>query len=184
MLNQQNRRSGLVDFLNDLKNLVDQDWSQTHAGLVKQKQFGLGHQAAAHRKHLKLAAAQGSANLRDSLFKAGEQFKDLFHVGLDSSLVVSRKGAHFQIVADAKIQENAPSFRHLNQAAADYLVRRQICDVLALKLNLSAALFDDVRHGVKRRRLSGSVRANQRNYFAPLNVKADFAQGVYRAVAD
>ena len=72
--------------------------AKTHRRLVEHEQLGAGHQPAAHREHLLLAAGQRAALLGDALLEAREELEDTLEVGLDAVLVLAKERAHLEVL--------------------------------------------------------------------------------------
>ena len=78
LLDQKNGHSVLVDFLDNIENLINIEWGQTHRRLVENDQARVAHEGASHRKHLLLAAGQSSGKLVLALFQTRETLVDHF----------------------------------------------------------------------------------------------------------
>ena len=78
LFHQQDGGAVLVQFLDNVKDLLHQDGSQAHGGLVQHQQFGMAHKRAAHGQHLLLAARQGAGDLLAALLQTGEELEKIF----------------------------------------------------------------------------------------------------------
>jgi DNA-binding transcriptional LysR family regulator len=76
----------------DVEDLAHDQRGQAQARLVEHQQLGLGHQGAAHRQHLPLAAGQRAGQAGAALLEAREGGEDLLH-GLALVAVAVRDSA-------------------------------------------------------------------------------------------
>ncbi len=77
LFHQEDGGAILVKLLNDIKDLVHQDGSQTHGGFVQHHELRMAHQCPGHGQHLLLAAGQGAGYLLAALLQPGEICKQV-----------------------------------------------------------------------------------------------------------
>ena len=80
LLDHEDRRALAVDLLDDVEHLLDIERRQAHRRLVHADQPRPGHQRAADRHHLLLAAGQRAGDLVAALLHAREQRVDALEV--------------------------------------------------------------------------------------------------------
>ena len=93
-------------------------------------------------------------------------------------------GAHVEVLLHAHLQEDAPPLRHLGQALFNYLVRRQLGDVLAAELYGARPGAEQARDGLQCRGLARAVRAYEGHDLALVHVEGHSLYGVDGAVID
>ncbi|MCY1185869.1 hypothetical protein D9M73_266850 [compost metagenome] len=114
------------------------DWCKPHGGFIEQEQFRFAHQRPGNSQHLLLAARHGAGKLERPLLEPGENAEHTVDVGFDGGLAVgARKGAHFQVLDDRQLGENAPPFRHQRQAFAYQVKALDLRMGFSIKGNLS-----------------------------------------------
>ena len=56
LLNEQDSSSGFIDFLNDFKDVVDDEGSEAQGGFVHHNQLGSSHEGSSDSQHLLFSA--------------------------------------------------------------------------------------------------------------------------------
>ena len=170
LLDEQDGRAGFVQLADDVEDLLDQQWSQTHRRLVQHQQLRLTHHRAAHRQHLLLAAGERAADLLAALLQAREQVVDMGHIALNRAV---RTGicAHFEVFLDGHVLENAASFRALSKSHLDDLVGRNAAERLVHEGNRAALWMQQTGNSVQNGALACAVRADQGNDLALVDLE-------------
>ena len=137
LLHQQNAGALRVDVLDDVEDFLHQHRRQTHRGFIHQQERGLGHQRAANRQHLLLAARQRAAQLLQALFQAGKAAKDAIEAGLDFGFVRAGVSAHFQVFHHRQRRKDLAAFRHLHDAQPHDVLRRRQGEVVAAEAHVA-----------------------------------------------
>src|SRR5208283_5435605 len=78
LFDEQDRQATAVDLDQRAKYLLDENWSQTHRGLVEKKQPRFCHQRPADGKHLLLTAGKVACVLVGARLKDWKKLKHLF----------------------------------------------------------------------------------------------------------
>src|SRR5262249_51422382 len=128
--------------------------------LVENEQLRLGHQPAADRKHLLLAARQRARKLSQPLCEARKDRPDALEVS-GAPCPSAPEAAELEILAHREVGKNAPPFRHLDKAEFDHAHWACADNVLAVEPQVAGALRNDPRQHVVERRLARAVTAEQ-----------------------
>src|SRR3954447_26587725 len=184
LLDEEDRRALLVDLHDDLEDPLDEDRRETHRWLVEEEQLRPGHERAAHRDHLLLAAGERPRALRAPLEQPREELVDALEVLLDAGAVGALERAHLEVLEHAHAREEAPSLRRLRDSQLDDLVRGVADDRAALEADVAGAGMVQPVDRPERRRLAGAVRAEQRHDLAGPHLERDPLQRLDRAVED
>ena len=112
-----------MELLDDVEDLLHQNGSQAHGGLVQHQQLGVGHQGAAHGQHLLLAAGKGTGHLLAPFLQAGELLKNALHIGVDIAALPG-ESAHIQVFLNGHLQEDTAAFGNQSQTLGDHLGAR------------------------------------------------------------
>ena len=99
----------------DLEDLLHEERREAEGRLVEEQELRLGHQRAADREHLLLAAGERPARLASRSRRRGKSAEHALEAGSDS---VSRPqvGAHLQVLAHREVREDAAALRHVGDA--------------------------------------------------------------------
>ena len=126
--------------LDDVEDLLDEDRRQAHRRLVEEEDLGLGHQRAADREHLLLAARQRPGLLRLAFLEAREQAVDPLEVGLRRPPCRLREKAPISRFSwtDIRLKTRRPS-GDWQTPELDDLVRPALVDPLAAQRDLALA---------------------------------------------
>ena len=123
LFNHEHGRPLRANALNDLERALDDVRSEPERRLVEQDELRTGHERAADRKHLLLAARERSGDLGAAFGKHGEAFENTSHVCSDAARIGSQKAAHLQIFLHGHLGEDVPPFRRVCDAVAQYFAR-------------------------------------------------------------
>ena len=115
----------------DLVDLLDEDRREAQRRLVEQQQLRLGHQRAAHREHLLLAAGHRARLLRLALLQAREQLEDALEVVADLGVVGAGERAELEVLAHGHAREAVAALGRLRDAQLDDLLWPAAADLLA-----------------------------------------------------
>src|SRR5262249_1564938 len=129
--------------------------------------LGVRHQRPADHHHLLLAAREIARLKTPALLEPRKYVVDALDAVTDKLGFAADMPAGNQVLLDREIGEHVPAFEHLDDAALDDLVGRQLIEPLAVELDRAlgdAAAFgaEDAGNGLERRRLAGAVRAQER----------------------
>src|ERR1700722_14998159 len=145
--------------------LVDHRRGEAEARLVEHKQFRLAHRRAAERQHLPLAARQRAGALAPPLGQPRKEAEDALHQARDARFG-DRGCAEAQVLLDGLADEQAPALGREREAARDDRMRGQARDRGAVPFDRPGARRHQSGDRIERRRLAGTVRAEQRHHAA------------------
>jgi hypothetical protein len=140
-------------------------------------------------KHLLLAARQIAGLQPPALLEQRKERVDLLDAVAHQPGVAARVAAGDQVFLDGEIGEHPAAFEHLNDAALDHLVRRQVVEPVAVELDAALghpAAFgaEDARHRLQGGGLAGAVGAEQRRDASVLGAQGHAPQHQDDAVVD
>src|SRR4051794_14174523 len=182
LLDEHDRRALLVDLADHVVDAVDDDRRQAERRLVEEQQLRLGHQGAADREHLLLAAGHRAALLTLALLEAREQRVHAVEVLADAGGIAAREGAHLEVLEDAHAREDAPSLRRLGDPDLGDLVAGETLDLGAVEEDAAGPRRHDARDRPQRRRLARAVGADERDDLALVDLERDALERLDRAV--
>src|SRR5204863_971526 len=87
-----------------------------------------------------------------------------------------QEAAHLQVLGDRQSGEDAAAPGDLDEPARGRRLRCEPRDALTLEPDVAAVRLDDPRDRVERRRLAGSVRAEERDHLAAFDLDVDTEQ--------
>ena len=114
--------------LHQLEHLLHHQRRQPGRRLVHQQQFRLGHQRAADRAHLLLAAGQRAGQLLAAVLQARKQAVNPIELLGETPPRLRNEGADAQIFLDAQPRKQPAVLRHMGDALLDHAMRRQAAD--------------------------------------------------------
>src|SRR3989442_3267512 len=162
LLDEHDRRAGVVDALERLEDELHRHRRETEARLVQQEQPRPRHEPAPDRAHLLLAARQGAGQLTLALAQAREEREDhLERVG--ATRAIRRAAAELEVVAHGHRREELTALRHVSDAARDDLRRPETVEPRAVELDAPGAHRQEPADRPQGRRLAGAVPADQRD---------------------
>src|SRR3989344_5358480 len=183
LLHQQDGGAALtVDAHHDLEDLLGQLRRQTQAGFIKQDQVGVGHERAADRQHLLLAAREQTGVLRSALLEDGKVGIDRLHVARHAVTIAARVGAHEQVVAHREQREHLAPLGHVHQALLHDVRWIPGGDVLAFELHRTLARVDDAADGFEDGGLARAIGTEHGGDLASTHLQAHAADGLDGAV--
>src|SRR6185437_12612970 len=100
----------------------------------------------------------------------------------DAGPVTALERPHLQVLEHGHAREQPPPLRRLADSHPYDVVRRRADDVLAVEENAAALGLVDALDRAQRRRLAGTVRADQRHYLALVHRERDALDGLDRPV--
>ena len=173
LLHQQDRGALAVDLGDRLVDPLDEDRRDSHRGLVEQQQLRVGHQGAADREHLLLAAGHRSALLALALLQAREQRRRRAPCPCrcPSRPCAGRRRGRGSRARVMRGNTWRPS-GDWEMPICDDLLRRHLADLRAVELDRALARRREARDRAQRRGLAGAVRADQRDDLALLDRRA------------
>src|SRR5262245_1495464 len=160
LLDQQDRRSLVVDVDNGREDLLDEHGGQAHAGLVKEEKARIGHESSADGEHLLLAAGQRSRHLNQSFLEAREEPKDPLEV-VTHFRVPPEEGAHHEVLAHRESVEDAAALGYVGDTPEDDVVWGHSDQRLVLERDRAAAGTEQARDRPERGGLSSAVVPQQ-----------------------
>ena len=182
LLDEQHRQAVVAQAPDQREHLLDEDRRQAERRFVEDEQARLGHQAAADRQHLLLAAAHRAGPLALALGKAREGGEDALEV---ACLALVRAGirAELQVLAHAEVGEDAPPLGHLDEPGLDDTAGVRACQHLAAEAHFAIPRGQQRADGVVQGGLAGAVAAEERDDLARKHVEGDAAQHLDATVA-
>ena len=156
--------------------------------LVERQQHGIGHQRAADRQHLLLAAGHVAGDLVAPFEQAREQ-REHFFAALARFRCGPGVAAHLQVFVDGQRRKHAAALGHLHDAAPYQLIGREMMHVLVAEpdravLDHAFLGVENARHRLQQSRLAGAVGAEQGDDAAFGNCNADVADRFDGVVID
>src|SRR5881396_4143900 len=124
-----------VHATDDLEDLVHQHRRQPHRGLVEQHELGPGHERAADRHHLLLAARDVAGLDLAPLRQPGKVAIHELELPLRRVAVLPRVAAREEVLLDREVLEDVPALHHLDDSTLDDLGRVLPVDRQCLELD-------------------------------------------------
>ena len=186
LLDEHDGHALAVDLLDHLGELGDDPRRETQRRLVEQQHARRGHQRAADREHLLLAAGQQAGALARALAEDREQLGHAGPRALARRLVARRQPAGAQVLLHRQVREDAPALRHVHEPAARDPRRVHADEAAARELDRAAgdrAALRRERPGDRpqQRALTGAVAAEHGDDRALGHLERDAPQGLHRA---
>src|SRR5215831_3586128 len=161
LLHHENGRAGRTNVGDNVERALDDRGSKPERRLVEHDELGLRHQGSADRKHLLLAAGQGSRRLPAALGKPRKLIEDARHIGRDPSPIRAEIAAHFQIFQHRHLREYVASLRTMREPECKNGARGGVGDVVSIEHDRAGSRMQQSRDRLQRRGLAGSVRPDQ-----------------------
>src|SRR5438093_2191212 len=136
---------------------LDDDRRQPERDLVHEQQTRIGHEAAADREHLLLAAREVRARLIASRGQRGEESVDALERPRPAALAI---GADLKIFLHRQARKDPPPFGHEHDALLDERVGRLATDRASRKRHGAARHRQRAGDRSQKRRLARAVRAD------------------------
>src|SRR5580765_2980382 len=137
LLDEQDRRAGLVDPAQDLGEMLDEHRGEALRRLVDEHELRAGDEPARDGEHLLLSAREETALLGRALAQPREHLEDL----LDARRPIARPRRHHaeaEILDHGQVRQHAALFRYPGDAPADDLVGLPPRDLLTRERNAPA----------------------------------------------
>src|SRR5262249_13120645 len=119
----------------DGEDFLDDERREPERRLVEQDRLRIRHQGAPDHHHLLLAAREIAGLQPPALLEAREHVVDAIDAVADELAVGAGMPARGQILLDRKVRECARPCEPLDDAPAHHVVRRQLVEPLAVKLD-------------------------------------------------
>src|SRR5665647_1167143 len=103
LLNQQYIYTGPVNFLNNFKYALHNQWCQSQRWFIHHKQFWLTHQGSADCKHLLLSSGKCSCQLPFSFLHSWEQIKNPILIFKNFSFIFSCIGSKHKVFINRQV---------------------------------------------------------------------------------
>src|SRR5208283_3432193 len=141
------------------------------------------HEPTAHGQHLLLATRERDCLLCAALLQAREQLKDACQVFLQLLTRAMGVSPHLQVLLHRHIGEKLPAFRHQNQAAAGFRVRRELGHILSVHQDATAPGRYGAHDGAQGGCLACTVGANDGGHFPWTHCERYAPEHLHLAVA-
>ena len=168
LLDQQDGQAFLLQRADRFPQPLDDDRREPFRRLVHDQAIRIGHQRAADRQHLLLAARQRLGALVAALVQAREQRVDALQI---PAVAVGVALGDQQVFLDAERRKYAAALRHQPHAAAHGLERGFLRDLVALEHDLAAARRIEADDRIHQRGLADAVAAEQAEDLALLELQ-------------
>src|ERR1043166_7848501 len=129
LLHEQHRRPLSVELADHVEDLDADHRRESERRLDEKQKLRTRHQRARDGKHLLLAARKRAARLRLPLLQDREEREGAFEVLVDLGGIVSREGAHLEVLKHGQAREDLAPLGRLADAKRDDLVRRAVLDL-------------------------------------------------------
>src|SRR5215467_830431 len=182
LLHEENGHARAIDGCHRFEDPLHEHGSDAEGGLVQHEESRPRHEGAADGAHLLLAARERAGELARPLAQDGEEIE---HVGEAlGELGPRRRGmrAQEQVLAHRHEGEESPPLRHLHNAAAHAIVRRDAREVLAGEGDLAGPRGEGAGDHPESSGLARGVGADQGQDFPLLHVEADAVERLQIAV--
>src|SRR5262249_23907184 len=161
LLHHENGRTGRTNVGDNVERALDDRGSKPERRFVEQDELGLRHQGSADRKHLLLAAGQGSRRLPPALGEPGKLIEDPRHIGRDPPPIRAQIAAHFQIFQTRHLREHVASLRTVREPEGKDGASGGGVDVVSIEYDRAGSRMLQSRDRLQGRGLAGSVRPDQ-----------------------
>src|SRR5207248_6722376 len=123
LLDDQHREAAGPQALHQLEDLLDDYGGKARRGLVQQEELRLGHEGAADRAHLLLAAGHAAGQLLPAFGQPREELIDDREPLAELRTGRRREAAHLEVVLDGHARKEATALRHVRDPELDDPVR-------------------------------------------------------------
>ena len=182
LLDEQDRDAAVADFGERAENRVDERRREAERRLIEEEHVGSGHECAADRQLLLLAAGECSGL---TVAEFGEHREELVRraerVG---AVAAAGREPEPQVLLDGQLTEDAPALRHERDSGARDRLRRAAPHRVAGEADVPGRRRDDTHDRVQRRRLAGAVRPDQADELAATDLEIQRPNSRHRAVPD
>src|SRR4051812_4004040 len=159
LLDEQHRASTLPRVLGDNRQQsFNDDRRQAERHLVEQQQPRSASESTSQREHLLLTTGQQADASIGQLDQRREVLVSDFRVEPFGAV------AETEVLGDGEAEEDATALGHVGDAELGARRRRTARQVLAVEADGSGQRSDDARDRPQRRRLTGTVRAEERHH--------------------
>src|SRR6185436_1473920 len=134
LLDEHDRGAAAVDRLKRLEDQLHRQGREPEARLVQQKKPRAGHEPAADRAHLLLAARQGAGELPLALAQPRKELEDALE-RLVPPAPVRRAATELEVVAHRHGRKELAPLRHVRDSPRDDLARAETVEPCALELD-------------------------------------------------
>src|SRR6185437_4513100 len=186
LLREQNAPALIAQPGDEAENLGDQHRREAERRLVEHENARLGHQAAADRQHLLLAARKIGRRLVQAPQQHRKELADLADRRIErrgARFRVARISAKAQILAHGQPAENLAALRNLRDAGEHARARAHAVDALAVEHDLAAAQRDDAGDRLDEGRFARAIGADQRDDLGIADGQIDLVNDVDRFIA-
>src|SRR5579859_1004118 len=173
LLDNEHAGAGAANPVEGLDQPIDQHGRQPFRRLVEKDETWIGHQRAADREHLLLAATQHGAQPVGALLEDREEIVDRVEIPVPRP---ARRPAQQQVLLDRQVRKDAtPLWRNRNSELGRR-VTREVVDPTAADPDFTGTDLRLAKDGEQQGGLARSVAAYQGDGFALLDGKVDAAE--------
>lgn len=172
LLHEQDRHAGFRQIENDAEDLVHDLRGKTKRRLVQHQELRLGHQRAPDRQHLLLSAGHAARHAVAAFPKNREKLEDLRTQRLEA-LAGTADMCGNEIFLDSQALKYLPSFGAMRQSKTHDLLRPGAGDIAPFEMDRSGGRACHARNGVQERGLAGTVRAEDDDDLAGVDLEID-----------
>src|SRR6266850_4936957 len=188
LLGHQHREAvALLELLDLGDGMRDQDRREPHRGLVHQQQAGRGHQRAADRQHLLLAARERAGELAPALRQDGKNLERKGKIPADVGARRLAESAEQEVLLDAEPGKQAPPLGHHGDAQVDDLLRRETRQIVGFSVQIetdrTARRAHHAHDAFHERALAVAVGPQQRDRLTLKDAHGNTMQRAHRAVS-
>ena len=185
LLDEDDRRTALADLLDHGEQLLDDHRREPERQLVDHQQARLREERLGEGEHLLLATGEVAGVVVPALAQDREQVEHLVGRSTQVGRVALEQPARdAQVVLDGQTREHALAAWHLDDTLCRNLLRRRVGRVAAVEDDRPTRRGREPGDGAQQRRLARTVRAEQRDDLALVDLDVDAEQHLHAVVRD
>lgn len=172
LLDEKNRHAGFGQVENDVEDLMHDLRCQTERRLIQHQKLRFGHQCATDRQHLLLTAGHAARHAVAPLLQHWKQFEHLRTQRLETLTGPADMRGN-QIFLDRQPLKDLATLRAMRQSETYDLFRPGARDVAPFEMDRAGRRARHARNGVQQRGFAGTVRAEDDDDLAGIDLKID-----------
>ena len=182
LLDHQHRRALAPDVGDDRERLLDERGRETQRRLVEENESRAGHERAADREHLLLAAREGARGLTPPLGEDRKVGAHALEVTHDLRAVSSHVRPHREVLFDREVRKDASPLRTVGDAGLEHIGGLEAADHAVLEKDAPRGRAEEAGDRAERGRFAGAVGPDETHELAPADLQIEAAQRLDRPV--